>query len=116
MEEATVGPGLGGNGTEIPVGNGKVGGQSGDDGKLGGTEGLHNLDGNVGASDLGVVNDEAQVWPLWIGAGRLRPEELISDVVEGLRELLDNEELRGVALTVTNRGRKSINTPSIEDF
>jgi len=42
------------------------------------------LDGDVGASDLGIVDGETEVGPLGSGAWRLRSEELVANVVKVL--------------------------------
>lgn len=84
MDEGAVGPGLARNRTEIAIRDGKIDGESGKDGELGGTEGLHDFDGAIAARGVGVVDDESQVWPGRIGTWSFRSEELVSDVGEAL--------------------------------
>ena len=97
VDEGAVGPGLTWDRTEVAVGDGKIGGESGDDWELGGTEWLHDFDGNRagaifialaitarGVDVVGIVDDESQVWPSRIGAGSFGSEELVGDIGEGL--------------------------------
>ena len=87
MYERTVWPGLAGHRAKVTVRDSEVGGKSRDDRQLGGTKRLHDLDilGRVClACDVRVVDYKAQVRPSGMDTGRLRSEELISDVGEGL--------------------------------
>ena len=97
VDEGAVGPSLAWDRTEIAVGDGETGCESGDDWELGGTEWLHDFDGNGaraifiamaiaarGVDVVGVVDKESQVWPGRIGTGSFGSEELVGDIGEGL--------------------------------
>lgn len=84
MDKGAVGPSLARNRTEISIGDGKIGGESGDDRELGGTKGLHDIDGAFAVCSFGVVDRESKIWPSWIGTGSFRSEKLVGDIGEGL--------------------------------